>query len=49
MHDIDGDYFSLVNYALFTDNTRTIHALFTHYSYHFRGGAVGVTAQNSKL
>ena len=32
-----------------THYSRTIHALFTHYSYHFRGGAVGVTAQNSKL
>ena len=42
MYLIDGDYFSLVN-------SRTIHAQYTHYSYHFRGGAVGVTAQNSKL
>ena len=32
MHDIDGDYFSLVNYALFTHNKRTINAQYTHYS-----------------
>ena len=34
-------------HAQYTDNTRTIHALFTHYSYHFPEGAVAFGSYSS--